>query len=103
MVGPLDSIGRMIARYLARPSRSPAAAMPSDPNAFSAAVQPGDVILVDGRQRISTAIKYLTQSTWSHAALCIAVQTADAMCEFVEDAQRILATQLGPPPVPYLP
>ncbi len=30
----------------------------------------GDVLLVDGTSRISSAIKYLTQSTWSHAALC---------------------------------
>ena len=29
----------------------------------------GDVVLVEGRARVSTAIKYLTQSTWSHAAL----------------------------------
>ena len=26
-----------------------------------------------------------------------------ALCEFVEDAQRVLATQLGPPRIPYLP
>jgi len=25
------------------------------------------------------------------------------LVEFVHDAQRILATQLGPPPFPYLP
>jgi hypothetical protein len=24
-------------------------------------------------------------------------------CEFAEDAQRVLATQLGPPRIPYLP
>lgn len=30
-------------------------------------------------------------------------QTRALMCEFVEDAQRILATQVGPPPIPYLP
>ena len=30
-------------------------------------------------------------------------QTRALMSEFVEDAQRILATQLGPPPAPYLP
>ncbi len=29
---------------------------------------PGDVLLVEGDTRISNAIKYLTQSTWSHAA-----------------------------------
>ncbi|MDA0977902.1 MAG: YiiX/YebB-like N1pC/P60 family cysteine hydrolase [Proteobacteria bacterium] len=34
-------------------------------------VQPGDVLLVEGRTRISAAIKYLTQSTWSHAALVL--------------------------------
>jgi hypothetical protein len=34
-------------------------------------LQPGDVLLVDGNQRISSAIKYLTQSTSSHAALFV--------------------------------
>ncbi len=38
-------------------------------------VQPGDVLLVEGRTRVSTAIKYLTQSTWSHAALIISDET----------------------------
>ena len=35
------------------------------------ALQPGDILLVEGNLRISSAIKYLTQSTWSHAALFI--------------------------------
>ena len=34
-------------------------------------MQPGDILLVEGDQRISSAIKYLTQSTWSHAAFYI--------------------------------
>ena len=34
-------------------------------------VRQGDVILVEGDQRISAAIKYLSQSSWSHAALYI--------------------------------
>jgi hypothetical protein len=29
------------------------------------------VLLVEGNTRVSVAIKYLTQSTWSHAALCV--------------------------------
>jgi len=29
------------------------------------------VLLVEGNTRVSAAIKYLTQSTWSHAALCV--------------------------------
>ncbi len=32
---------------------------------------PGDILLVEGDSRIATAIKYLTQSTWSHAALYV--------------------------------
>ncbi|MFM1816186.1 MAG: hypothetical protein RLZ98_2881, partial [Pseudomonadota bacterium] len=34
-------------------------------------LRPGDVLLVEGCDRISAAIKYLTQSTWSHAALYV--------------------------------
>lgn len=32
-------------------------------------LEPADILLVDGDTRISVAIKFLTQSTWSHAAL----------------------------------
>lgn len=34
-------------------------------------LRPADVLLVEGNTRISTVIKYLTQSNWSHAALYI--------------------------------
>jgi hypothetical protein len=67
----LRTTGRLLAGFLTAPSRSAYAAMPSDPVALARTLLPGDVLLVDGRQRVSTAIKYLTQSTWSHAALCI--------------------------------
>jgi hypothetical protein len=30
-------------------------------------------------------------------------ETRAVLSEFVDDAQRILATQLGPPPIPFLP
>jgi hypothetical protein len=35
------------------------------------ALRRGDVLLVEGSSRVSSAIKYLTQSTWSHAALYV--------------------------------
>ncbi|MBU2587052.1 MAG: lipo-like protein, partial [Alphaproteobacteria bacterium] len=66
------TVGRLLAGFLTGPSRSPYAALPTEPDALANCLRPGDVLLVDGRQRISTAIKYLTQSTWSHAALCVA-------------------------------
>jgi len=43
----------------------------NDPVKLKAAIQPGDVLLVDGDQRVSSAVKYLTTSTWSHSALFI--------------------------------
>jgi len=70
----LFSIGRLLAQYLTGPSRAPYVNTPTDPLLLARAVKPGDVLLVEGKQRISTAIKYLTQSTWSHAALCVKVQ-----------------------------
>lgn len=78
------TIGRFLARFLSGPSRSPYAAIPTDLAALADIVQPGDVLLVDGRQRVSTAIKYLTQSTWSHAALCVAEAGDDRLPQFVE-------------------
>ena|SRR5215471_12346636 len=39
-----------------------------NPSALERAIQPADMLLVAGNRKISTAIKYLTQSTWSHAA-----------------------------------
>lgn len=41
---------------------------------LSACLQTGDVLLVDGNLRISLAVKYLTQSTWSHAAIYVGRQ-----------------------------
>ena len=66
------AIGRSLAKYLTRPIGRYEPFAISDPNKLAAVLQPGDVVLVEGNQRISTAIKYLTQSTWSHAALYVA-------------------------------
>jgi hypothetical protein len=67
----LAKIGRLLARYLEKPSAAYPQAATSKPELLAATIQPGDVLLVEGSSRVSTAIKYLTQSTWSHAALCI--------------------------------
>src|SRR5665213_3300225 len=69
MNGTLDFIGRVLARYLDREEEGYEPFTPSDPDALRATLQPGDVLLIEGNTRISGIIKYLTQSTWSHAAL----------------------------------
>lgn len=61
--------GRGLARYLSRPRRAQASEATSPPELLLAALRRGDVLLVEGSTRLSTAIMYITQSTWSHAAL----------------------------------
>ncbi len=48
-----------------------------------ACLQPGDVLLVEGNNRVGSVIKYLTQSTWSHSALYVGdyLQGGDAFIE----------------------
>ncbi len=64
-------IGRRILRYLNTPSRryAPFFAPPID--VLRQSLQPGDILLIEGNTRLSTVIKFLTQSTWSHAALYV--------------------------------
>jgi hypothetical protein len=66
----LNIIKRLLARYLEN-SEPDETFSPTDPVALRNSLQPGDVLLVEGNSRISAAIKYLTQSTWSHAALYV--------------------------------
>jgi hypothetical protein len=62
-------LGARLGRYLTQTIHSHGTAAPTDPTKLMACIQPGDVLLVEGQTRVSVAIKYLTQSTWSHAAL----------------------------------
>ncbi|MGD8784638.1 MAG: YiiX/YebB-like N1pC/P60 family cysteine hydrolase [Thioalkalispiraceae bacterium] len=64
-------IGRWLAKFLDQPSGSYQPFSITDTETLSRCMQPGDVLLVEGNLRISVAIKYLTQSTWSHAAMYI--------------------------------
>lgn len=70
----LEKIGFMLARYLQKPSSGRTSSPPANLGKFRKTLKPGDVLLVDGNERISIAIKYLTQSTWSHAAVYVGNQ-----------------------------
>jgi hypothetical protein len=67
----VDGVGRVLAHYLEKPAQGYQPFTPSDPEALRATLKPGDVLLVEGNNHISGVIKYLTQSTWSHAALYV--------------------------------
>src|SRR5258708_6878782 len=58
-------------RLLTQPLRSYEQRIPNNLTNLKARLQVGDVILVEGDQRISQVIRYLTQSSWSHSALYI--------------------------------
>ena len=67
----LDRLGRFIARRLTRPSPGYEPFAPIDLEQLRRILEPGDVVLVEGNQYVSAAIKYLTMSTWSHSALYV--------------------------------
>jgi hypothetical protein len=68
----LDQLGNRLAHFLTKPRHDRVHYTTGQPATLAKTLRPGDVLLVEGSSRISAAIKYLTQSTWSHAALCVA-------------------------------
>ncbi len=62
---------KMLAKYLTKTIATYRPFSVHRSNELAAIMQPGDILLVEGDQRVSSAIKYLTQSTWSHAAFYI--------------------------------
>lgn len=67
----LRIIGRRLAHFLAKPREGGQQWATSDPALRAATLKKGDVLLVEGTSRFSSAIKWLTQSSWSHAALYV--------------------------------
>lgn len=65
-----DRIVKNFVRWLTKetpPDETP----PGDFNRLKYEVRPGDVVLVDGRSRVSKVIHIITQSPWTHSALYI--------------------------------
>lgn len=89
----LDRMGGLLAGWLQSESSGYQPYTPSDPETLHRTLQPGDILLVEGNQKISAAIKYLTQSTWSHSALYI----GDALPEPADGSERprLIEVNLG--------
>lgn len=64
-----QQLGKKLAHYLTAPLSSYQEFALVNLKALEQTLQPGDILLVEGNSRISIAIKYLTQSTWSHACI----------------------------------
>jgi hypothetical protein len=73
--GVTQFLGNTLAKYLTKTVASYKPFSVHHHSTLASVMQPGDVLLVEGDHRISTAIKYLTQSTWSHAAFYLGTQS----------------------------
>jgi Permuted papain-like amidase enzyme, YaeF/YiiX, C92 family len=66
-----DAVMRFGVRQLTKPLKRYTLAYPNDLAELKQQIRKGDVILVEGNERVSQVIKYLTQSSWSHSALYV--------------------------------
>jgi hypothetical protein len=68
---PHQALAQWFVRQLTRPRKEYRRFVFNDPERLKSRIRPGDVVLVDGDQRISQVIKYLTMSNWSHTAIYV--------------------------------
>jgi hypothetical protein len=81
-------LGRRIIGYLTESLPRYEQRVRNDVDALEAHLRKGDVLLVEGDQRISAIIRYLTQSSWSHAALYIGDELLRRGGDHAERARR---------------
>lgn len=67
----LHWLGKNLARYLSQERHIHGIPDTTSPEHLLDTLRVGDVLLVEGNSRASTAIKFLSQSTWSHSALYV--------------------------------
>ncbi|WP_244483919.1 lipo-like protein [Rhizobium sp. Root482] len=94
----LDRIGVTLAGKLTAKTSGYEPYTPSDPETLARSLRPGDILLIEGNSRVSAAIKYLTQSTWSHAAFFAGDQiplTLDQATRAVIDRPQLIEVNLG--------
>jgi hypothetical protein len=99
---PVRALSSWFVRILTQRRRRYQHFVVNDPARLKATIQPGDVLLVDGDQRVSQAIKYLTMSSWSHSAIYVgdallqrdAATRADIQRRFGREARHMLVEAL---------
>ncbi|MEM8838958.1 MAG: hypothetical protein AAGE89_12760 [Pseudomonadota bacterium] len=97
----MDRVGRIIATRLDEEKSGYIPYTPSDIETMRASLRPGDIILTEGSSKVSSIIKYLTQSTWSHAAMYVgdAVSVPVDGSDDPADRPCLIEVNLGPSPL----
>jgi hypothetical protein len=92
--GVENYISGKILQFLSQPTARYAPFFAPDPSVVRATLRPGDILLVEGNSRLSAIIKFLTQSTWSHAALFVGERPGDAAPD--GEPNVLLEAEAGP-------
>jgi len=70
--GLTSRLGKLIAKWLTKDPEHPSdSVLLLNYERLSYEIRPGDVILLEGRSKVSEVIKTITQNPWTHAALYI--------------------------------
>lgn len=102
MRSPRRALASWFVRLLTKRRRNYQHFVENVPARLKATVRPGDVVLVDGDQRVSQAIKYLTMSSWSHSAIYVgdallrqdAATRAETQRKFGREARYLIVEAL---------
>lgn len=111
-LGVTTWVSNKIANWLTRDPEHPSeSVLLLNFDRLSYELRPGDVILVEGRSKVSEVIKLITQSPWTHAALYIGrlfeiedEQLRTTVSRYIDakpDQQLIIETLLGEGTVVY--
>ncbi len=71
MRSPAQVLAEWFVRQITRPRREYRRFVFNNEERLKSRIRPGDVVLIDGDQRVSQVVKYLTMSSWSHSAIYI--------------------------------
>ena len=74
----LGTVGRALSRFIEKPLKGYQSFSTTTPERLRRTLRPCDVLLVEGNSRVASAIKYLTNSTWSHVAFYAGGDDPDA-------------------------
>lgn len=91
-MSPQAWLSAALVRYLTAEVKPHARRVHAGLDLLAPRLRPGDVVLVEGHTRISQVIMYLTQSSWSHAAIYV----GDALLRWGGPAAEAALQQHGP-------
>ncbi|HEY2944198.1 MAG TPA: YiiX/YebB-like N1pC/P60 family cysteine hydrolase [Vicinamibacteria bacterium] len=73
------ALSDLVVRFLTHEGRNYQRRIPNNLDNLKKHIRLGDVLLVEGKSRLSQIIKYLTQSSWSHSGIYVGERLIDAL------------------------